>query len=53
MGKNTNAGYRIGVTLNRTQVFNPKTEQFIKRDKSTGQFISAKGTPYKNVRKEK
>lgn len=35
--------------------FNPKTEQWVKRDKDTGRFIDVKqdGTPFKGVTKEK
>lgn len=37
------------------RVFNPKTEQWVKRDKDTGRFIDVKqdGTPFKGVTKEK
>ena len=51
MGKNTGNGYRVGSVINRTQTFNPKTEQFIKRDE-TGKFVACKDTPFKNIRKE-
>jgi len=39
----------------RSQVFNPKTEQWVKRNKETGRFIGVKqdGTPFKGVPKEK
>lgn len=52
MGKNTGNGNRIGVVLNRTQTYNPKTKQYVKRDE-TGQFIGTKETPFKNIRREK
>lgn len=52
MGKNTNNGYRQGVVKERTQTYNPKTNQYVKRDTKTGTFVSSKDTPYKNVRKE-
>ena len=52
MAKNTGKGYRTGVVTNRTQIFNPKTNQYIKRDNETGQFISTKDTPFKNIKKE-
>lgn len=51
MGKNTGNGHRVGPVTNRTQTYNSKTGQFIKRDE-TGKFMSSKDTPYKNVRKE-
>lgn len=31
-----------------SQVYNPKTQTFVKQDQS-GKFISSKKTPYKNV----
>lgn len=48
-------GHRNGAVKNRSQVFNPKTEQWVKRDKNTGRFMDVKqdGTPFKGVRKEK
>lgn len=44
-----------GAVRNRSQVYNPKTEQWVKRDKDTGRFMDVKqdGTPFKGVRKEK
>ena len=53
MARNTGAGYRQGILLNRSQTFNPITNKFMKRDTETGKFVSAKDTPFKNVRKEK
>lgn len=53
MAKNTSNNTRKGAIKSRSQVLNPKTNMFMKRDKTTGQFISAKSTPYKGVRKEK
>ncbi|WP_305981973.1 hypothetical protein [Roseivirga thermotolerans] len=46
---------RVGAVKNRSQTFNPKTEQYVKRDAETGRFIDVKqnGTPFKGVRKEK
>lgn len=35
-------GHRNGATRKRSQVFNPKTEQWVKRDKNTGRFIDVK-----------
>lgn len=48
-------GHRIGAVRDRSQVYNPKTEQWIKRDADTGKFMDGKkdGTPFKGVRKEK
>lgn len=48
-------GHRNGAVKGRSQTFNPKTEQWVKRDSETGRFIDAKknGTPFKGVRKEK
>lgn len=46
---------RHGVVRQRSQVFNPITEQWVKRDTNTGKFMEVKqdGTPFKGVRKEK
>ncbi len=48
-------GHRNGAVKDRSQVFNPKTGQWVKRDKETGRFMDVKqdGTPFKGVRKEK
>lgn len=48
-------GHRNGAVKGRSQTFNPKTEQWIKRDSETGRFMDVKkdGTPFKGVRKEK
>jgi len=45
---------RIGAVKDRSQVFNPVTEQWVKRDLATGQFMDVKqdGTKFKGVRKE-
>ena len=32
-------GHRNGAVRKRSQVYNPKTEQWVKRDKDTGRFI--------------
>lgn len=47
-------GHRNGAVRKRSQVYNPKTEQWVKRDKDTGRFMDVKqdGTPFKGVRKE-
>jgi len=53
MAKNTNENTRKGAVKERSQVLNPKTKLYVKRDKTTGRFLSAKSTPYKGIRKEK
>jgi hypothetical protein len=47
-------GHRDGAVRERTQVYNPKTELWVKRDTNTGQFIDVNrnGKPHKGVRKE-
>lgn len=54
MAKNTGKGYRQGSVRDRTQVQNPKTGQWTKRDTDTGRFMDGKedGTPFKGVAKE-
>lgn len=46
---------RIGAVTDRSQTFNPKTQQYVKRDTTTGRFMDVKqdGTPFKGVTKEK
>lgn len=46
---------RHGAVKNRTQLKNPKTKLYIKRDAETGKFIDVKtsGGKFKGVRKEK
>lgn len=46
---------RIGAVRQRSQVLNPKTNIYVKRDTSTGRFIDGKtsGGTFKGVRKEK
>ncbi len=48
-------GGRIGPVKGRSQVRNPATGNWSKRDAGTGRFIDVKqdGTPFKGVRKEK
>lgn len=57
MAKNgkINDGHRDGAVKQRSQVFNPKNEKWIKRDTETGQFMDQKSNnePFKGVRKEK
>lgn len=52
MAKNTGNGTRLGVITKRTQTYNPKTDQYVKRDEN-GKFMATKETPFKSVRKEK
>lgn len=47
---------RIGAVKNRSQVYNPKTDKWVKRDSETGRFMDVKTSsnePFKGVRKEK
>ena len=48
-------GHRIGAVCNRSQVYNPQTGLWAKRNKDNGQFMDNKmdGKPFKGVRKEK
>jgi hypothetical protein len=48
-------GHRNGPVKDRSQVHNPKTDQWVKRDTDTGKFMDVKkdGNPFKGVRKEK
>ena len=47
-------GHRNGAVRERSQVLNPKTDQWVKRDTDTGRFIDVNqnGKPHKGVRKE-
>jgi hypothetical protein len=55
MAKNTGDGYRKGEVRQRSQIPNPNTDGFLKRDTKTGQFIQGKDgpEPFKGVRQEK
>lgn len=56
MAKNGQPGNgRIGAVRGRSQTFNPTTQQWVKRDTSTGRFMDVKqnGDPFKGVRKER
>ena len=47
---------RVGAVRQRSQVYNPKTDSWVKRDANTGRFMDVKtsnNTPFKGVRKEK
>jgi hypothetical protein len=56
MAKNAPIGdnARRGAVRDRSQVFNPATENWTKRDSDTGRFMDQKkdGEPFKGVRKE-
>jgi transposase len=54
MAKKTGDGYRKGEVRERSQVYNPTAEKWVKRDSETGRFMNVKedGEPYKSVRKE-
>ena len=51
----TGDGHRKGAVRQRSQTFNTKTGQYVKRDSNTGRFMDVKqdGKPFKGVRKEK
>ena len=53
--KPTGDGHRNGAVRKRSQVLNPKTDHFTKRDAESGQFMDTKSsdTKFKGVRKEK
>jgi hypothetical protein len=57
MAKNNPLGdnARVGAVRGRSQVFNPQTQAWTKRDTSTGRFMDQKvdSDPFKGVRKEK
>lgn len=59
MAKNTGKGYRKGSVDNRTQVENPKTDEFVKRNQDPnseheGEFMDVKedGEKFKGVAEE-
>lgn len=47
-------GHRKGAVKQRTQTYNPRTRQYVKRDSDTGRFIDVKqdGKPFKGISKE-
>ena len=57
MAKNPPPGdnHRVGAVRERSQVFNPHTDRWVKRDTDTGRFLDHKSDkdPFKGVRKEK
>lgn len=48
-------GHRVGAVKQRSQVHNPKSDHWIKRDADNGRFMDQKANkePFKGVRKEK
>jgi len=54
MAKNTGDGFRRGAVRGRSQVRNPLTRLWTKRDDATGRFMSGKtsGDRFKSVRRE-
>lgn len=54
MATNTGKGSRRGSVVGRTQVYNPATGHYIKRDAATGKFLDVKsdGSAFKGIRKE-
>ena len=55
MATSSGNGTRRGTVAGLSQVYNPATGHYIKRDTSTGRFIDVKsdGKPFKGVRREK
>lgn len=55
MARNTGKDSRKGAVSKRTQVYNPSTGHYVKRDSETGRFMDVKsdGKPFKGVVKEK
>lgn len=54
MATNSGKNSRKGAVKDRSQVFNPSTGNYVKRDTTTGRFLDVKsdGKPFKGVRKE-
>jgi hypothetical protein len=54
MATNSGKNSRKGAVKDRSQVFNPATGNYVKRDTVTGRFIDVKsdGKPFKGVTKE-
>lgn len=49
-------GSRKGAVKERSQVYNPKIDSWVKRDSETGRFLDVKtsdNSPFKGVTKEK
>lgn len=53
--KPTGDNARIGAVKTRSQTYNPKTNMYVKRDRTTGRFIDMKtsGGKFKGIRKER
>lgn len=51
MAKNTGNNTRKGAVKDRTQIYNEKTNTYLKRGPD-GKFMSGKSTPYKGVTNE-
>jgi hypothetical protein len=52
--KKSGEGVRHGAVKDRSEIYNSKTEQWVKRDTEAGRFMDVKsdGSPFKGVRKE-
>jgi len=52
--KPTGDGHRNGAVRDRSQTYNPKTDNWVKRDAESGRFVDVKQDhkPFKGVRKE-
>ena len=48
-------GHRQGAVTGRSQIFNPKTQTWVKRDTGNGRFMDQKqnGQPFKGLRRER
>ena len=55
MGVNTGKNFREGEEKRRSQTYNPKTQEWVKRNTDTGKFVRVdkSGNPFKGVRKER
>lgn len=57
MAKNPPSGdnHRVGAVRDRSQTYNPRNDNWTKRDTDTGRFVDQKADtkPFKGVRKEK
>ncbi len=54
MAKNTGKGSREGAVRDRSQLHNPHTDRWVKRDTYTGRFIDQKADrePFRGIRRE-
>ncbi|MEO6760513.1 MAG: hypothetical protein ABIO24_13725 [Saprospiraceae bacterium] len=54
MARNTGKSARKGAIKERSQVINPKTGLYVKRDAASGKFMDVKkdGKPFKGITKE-